>query len=623
MNDMKRTFSILAALVLLGTGASAQTYLYKAGSVTHTLPVDLDSLTFRRGEMPATNEGQLPATFTVSATGTQVYFSQGNLQYNPASGTWQFARQQYEVIGSANADIDPAYDGWIDLFGWGTSGYNDCLPTKADGYNSANEYGPEGTFDLTGDNAQYDWGRHNAISNGGDLAGSWRTLTLPEWEYLFSGRDNAAQLVGLGSVKAGEGDSINGVIFLPDGWTLPEGLAFAPYEMGKPGTNHYSAEQWRQMEEAGALFLPAAGSRNGTSVMSVNTLIAYWSASATNSTAAYNLMAASNGMIMVGGGAMAPSQSRNTGLPVRLVRELATNRLLVHQGGQVILDEDVARVDSIKFGTAVYPGEFSVSETGKVRFSQGNLQYQPSTGTWQFAANQYDRISTRDNKQIAPDYDGWIDLFGWGTSGTDPRCLPTEVSASSTETVYGPEGGHSLVGEYASYDWGVYNAISNGGNQPGLWRTLTQAEWEYIYKGRANAANLRGAGNIQTDKGAVNGTILLPDNWTLPEGASFKAEVEYASNSYTPEQWEVMQQAGAIFLPACGGRSSDPIEGGGWEVFVTNFNITGHYWSTTISESELVSYHFGFYDGGDGLDEYHNSVLNYYGFSVRLVQDVK
>ena len=33
---------------------------------------------------------------------------------------------------------------------------------------------------------------------------------------------------------------------------------------------------------------------------------------------------------------------------------------------------------------------FSVSETVKVIMSQGNLQYQASTGTWQFAEDQYE-----------------------------------------------------------------------------------------------------------------------------------------------------------------------------------------------------------------------------------------
>lgn len=613
---MKRATSLIGILGLLGASAFAQTYIYKGGEVTHTLPVDLDSLTFRRGEMPTTDEGQLPATFTVSADGTIVYFSQGNLQYQASTDTWRFAENQYDTIGRGNANIAPDYDGWIDLFGWGTSGYNDCLPTKTDGYNRAGEYGPEGVYDLTGEYAQYDWGRHNPISNGGNLTGSWRTLTLAEWEYLFSGRADAARLVGLGSVEG-----INGVFFLPDNWTLPDGLAFTPYEMGQPGTNHYSPDQWLQMEEAGAVFLPAAGTRQEKSVMSVNMLIAYWSASATNTTAAYNLMAASNGMIMVGGGAMAPSQSRHTGLPVRLVRELATDRMLAHQDGEVILDEDVANVDSITFGTAVYPGEFSISASQQVRFSQGNLQYQPSTGTWRFAANQYDAIGKDGNEKIAPAYDGWIDLFGWGTSGCDERCLPTEVFASSTETVYGPEGEGSLVGEYANYDWGVYNAISNGGNRPGLWRTLTQQEWEYIYSGRDNAANLRGFATIKTDETSQSGFVLLPDGWVLPEGATFQAD---GDNTYTAVQWNAMQQGGAIFLPACGARSSDPTEGGGWDTYVENSNISGHYWTTTRFYNERSACHFGFHNGVKLVRaNEQNYSYTYYGFSVRLVQDVK
>ncbi len=56
--------------------------------------------------------------------------------------------------------------------------------------------------------------------------------------------------------------------------------------------------------------------------------------------------------------------------------------------------------------------EFSVSDSTKVYFSQGNLQYQASTGTWKFADNQYDMIGD-NNSNISSSYSGWIDLFGW------------------------------------------------------------------------------------------------------------------------------------------------------------------------------------------------------------------
>ncbi|MBQ3677498.1 MAG: hypothetical protein II926_09075, partial [Bacteroidales bacterium] len=73
------------------------------------------------GELPT--EGVLTnGVFTV-AKGKQVYFSQANLQYNASSNVWRFAEHQYDIIGEDNSNISKSYNGWIDLFGWGTSGY--------------------------------------------------------------------------------------------------------------------------------------------------------------------------------------------------------------------------------------------------------------------------------------------------------------------------------------------------------------------------------------------------------------------------------------------------------------------------------------------------------------------
>ena len=79
-------------------------------------------------------------------------------------------------------------------------------------------------------------------------------------------------------------------------------------------------------------------------------------------------------------------------------------------------------------------GLFSVSESAQVYFSQGNLQYQASTGIWRFAEHQWDYVGGTepeygiygnvyelgvrcDNTLISQNYDGWIDLFPWATSG--------------------------------------------------------------------------------------------------------------------------------------------------------------------------------------------------------------
>ena len=145
------------------------------------------------------------------------------------------------------------------------------------------------------------------------------------------------------------------------------------------------------------------------------------------------------------------------------------------------------------------PGKFTINAAGdQIVFAQGNLQYQASTGKWQFAANQYDMVGA-ENVKIAADYDGWIDLFGWGTGNN-----PTLTSADSAD--------------YATFtDWGV-NPIVNGGNKANVWRSLTKDEMDYIYlkrrvidpfyKLKSFAVRIAG-GNLDTpldmDKGNVFG----------------------------------------------------------------------------------------------------------------------
>lgn len=142
-------------------------------------------------------------------------------------------------------------------------------------------------------------------------------------------------------------------------------------------------------------------------------------------------------------------------------------------------------------------GKFSVAENKKVEFSKGNLQYQASTKTWHFANNQYDIIG-KDNKFVGNIGDGWIDVFGYGT-GYDP------LRASE-----------NYKDDALFVDWGC-NAISNGGNQANMWRTLEAKEWGYLIRQRPNATNLLGFGSIN----GVNGLILLPDDWSTPDGAKF------------------------------------------------------------------------------------------------------
>ena len=199
----------------------------------------------------------------------KVLFSQGNLQYQASTSTWRFAGHQYDIIGSDNSNISSSYSGWIDLFGWGTSGYNGKNPymTSTD----YSDYG-DGNNDIAGTN--YDWGVYNAISNGGNQAGQWRTLTKDEWEFLINTRTDASSKKGFATVN-----DVTGLILLPNNWTLPNGLTFISGD-GNFAQNTYSTADWAKMEAHGAVFLPAAGHREGTDVVSVGSYGLYWSSTA-------------------------------------------------------------------------------------------------------------------------------------------------------------------------------------------------------------------------------------------------------------------------------------------------------------------------------------------------------
>ena len=196
----------------------------------------------------------------------------------------------------------------------------------------------------------------------------------------------------------------------------------------------------------------------------------------------------------------------------------------------------MASIEIIDAGVqGALPGAFSVSATEKVYFSQGNLQYQASTNTWRFAEGQYSYSTTNNNRSAT--YTGWIDNYCYGNSGYSSHS-PWNTSSYLTTNISG-----------TNYDWGVYNAISNGGNKAGLWRTLTQAEWVYLINTRANASSRRGQASVN----GINGLVLLPDAWSKPSGISFTANPgNYTTNVYTLSQWAQMEAAGAVFLPAAG-----------------------------------------------------------------------
>ncbi|MBR4453707.1 MAG: T9SS type A sorting domain-containing protein [Bacteroidales bacterium] len=682
-----------------------------------------DSVEFSPGNLQwsATNGGAAPTTHTVAGNGR-------------AAGTWRFAPNQWDTIGIGNRKISSTYTGWIDLFGWGTSGYHYSLDTNNVYYQPYSTsyytpvidtvfnyygYGPSLNMQdthLIGTSANYDWGVYNAVynprTNSTDAPGTWRTLTQLEWSYLLETRSTAS---GVRFAKATV-NGVAGIIIVPDNWSQ----AIYTLDSVNTGTvsfatNVITAAQWVSvLENAGCVFLPAAGSRSGSSVFNVSTIGVYWASTGFGCNTGHNI----NFQETVCRFQYFHGNARYYGHSVRLVRSLGTpapelpivitdtvsnitdttavcGGNVINEGGVAVtargicwdtlpaptvsgkhivngsgLGRFTSNITGLKPNTTYYVrayatnsvgtaygnevsfttpakiicGIFSVSATDSVEFSPGNLQWSATNGgntstthavagngtaagTWRFAPNQWDTIGANNNN-ISSSYTGWIDLFGWGTSGWNngnyfyqPYSTSYSTSAPYTNAVgngYGPTDGniysYSLTGIYANSDWGVYNAIynpkTNTTDAPGTWRTPTSNEWNYLLCNRNTASGIRYA---KATVNGVTGLIVVPDNWnasTYALDSTNMGSVAFTSNVISAAKWTVLEKAGAIFLPAAGDRLGT----------YTLTSDRGYYWSVTCyddhSAYSIVVIRTNVQCWGSGGNRFTAK-------SVRLVKDVK
>lgn len=239
-------------------------------------------------------------------------------------------------------------------------------------------------------------------------------------------------------------------------------------------------------------------------------------------------------------------------------------------------------------------GEFSVSDNKKVRFSKGNLRYIVGSKKWCFFDEQY---------ECGPNYfydDGQaleISLFSWGYNATQ-SIIPNK---SYSDNVSIKSGDLSQ-----SEDWG--SQIDDGKT----WRTLTSSEWEYLIRERTESANKVGFASV----GGIHGIIIIPDIFSDPNtnrgSMAFipRYSHDWGANIYEAgNDWDAMESAGAVFLPAAGYRDG---------VMISSIGDTGNYWCSTGYEDGHAMYgHFSWKNigcMGSGRGG---------GHSVRLVTDVK
>ncbi|MGM9825324.1 MAG: hypothetical protein ACI3Z8_02680 [Paludibacteraceae bacterium] len=279
----------------------------------------------------------------------------------------------------------------------------------------------------------------------------------------------------------------------------------------------------------------------------------------------------------------------------------------------MLLPRTIMRVDTVYIHDTIYKcpdeaadpdaplaGVFSIAADKQVKFSKGNLQctIQGTDTTWAFAENQYDMIGEANVENYA--LADKVDLFGWSGS--------TGIA----------KWGVSVSEDYEDYsgdfvDWG--QNIGDGT----MWRTLTNDEWTYLLSTRTNATSLMGIARIQiSEEQYANGLIFLPDTWTCPEDVTFKSGFasEYSIEAYadyqtfTLGQWQKLEAAGAVFLPASGYRDGSSID---------DVQYDGYYWSATATPNDFgTAYLLGFYSE----DVVWYLGYRYNGYAVRLVQDL-
>lgn len=267
-------------------------------------------------------------------------------------------------------------------------------------------------------------------------------------------------------------------------------------------------------------------------------------------------------------------------------------------------------------------GQFSISGGKKVFFSQGNLQYQASSNTWRFAENQYDYVGWTGGNNTSSGRDtqsAWIDLFGWGTSGSAPAGgtarAPYYNSTNYDDYVNTITTDGTSWGENSEWDWG-HNAISNGGNTAGTWRTLTNDEWLYLFGMEGNDMEKDGHARYRKYfRATVNdvlGVVLLPDDVDesvvpgIPAESSRGKASTFAGNTYTISAWAPLEAKGCVFLPAAGQRSGSELG------YVNKYC---YYWSSTsrVGWGQRRAYYVD--EMGPSLDSQRD-----YGYSVRLVR---
>lgn len=211
------------------------------------------------------------------------------------------------------------------------------------------------------------------------------------------------------------------------------------------------------------------------------------------------------------------------------------------------------------------PGEFSVEDGKKVRFSPGNLYWTGST--FEFEEDQFSYPTAWDTKHVGH--------FYW-----------TKTAGNAYAENYSPSGDVLFTN---NSDFSVKG-----------WRTLSIAEWQYLL-GTSSVRNGKYRYPVEV-KGKGSGLVIAPDLFR-----------ESIKSSYTADDWKAAEKEhGLVFLPKADTRNDGRI----------NNQNAGHYWSSTNYGKD----HAWFLTISQDSFEYDEDIRKdgdkETGRSIRLVRDV-
>ena len=296
-------------------------------NITRTLPADC-----------------IPASFSISEN-EQVLFSKSNLLYSLSEEGLKMVDYGQHTIGAfrdgtaITEDYANQSRGYADLFGWGT------WVTDHKGLTTPKSTSTTKTYYWTNTD-QFGYTESRAPADG--FIDNWFILTKDEWEYLLNTRP-MANPNGLRYVRASikDGDQmIPGLILFPDAEELSTetniaaafnacGGVVSPYT--DSFENYIEKSKWDEFAISwfslplynGLVFLPAAGSRDGTTIEynSTGNKVAgfYWTSKPTNGFP-YAMVFDKNEVKLTNGTFCFQSITKPLGCSVRLIHAMPTTK---------------------------------------------------------------------------------------------------------------------------------------------------------------------------------------------------------------------------------------------------------------------------------------------------------